>query len=439
MQVCIASLNLHSVQQMFLATATAPKAQAGKNMTTSLFFLVWGLATALALPLLLPLHARGGVPGVQVFIWANALAVLSLLGYASSEIMPPAAYVLVSNASWLAAMSLVYVGVRQFFGLRSQALRVALMALAAIVGMAVMLYGVDYLSGRISLFSGYTAALMATTCSVVYRQRRTIQTPGVVLYVLLSMGGLAALHALRVAVYGSGLVPPASLVDPTPWGLFFIVCGSVTVPALFLALLLLIQTSLSEQMQAALTFDSLTGAYSRRSILDELEHELRRCARSGGRLAVLVLDIDHFKSINDRHGHATGDVALRHFSQVVPRAVRASDRFGRLGGEEFVLLMYDCDAARALVQAQRVCDALRDSPLQLPGQELRMTASGGVATLQPGDTADGILARADLALYKAKELGRDRVEMAWSGRAPGRPQAAREDGQGEAADLATEA
>lgn len=89
--------------------------------------------------------------------------------------------------------------------------------------------------------------------------------------------------------------------------------------------------------------------------------------------------------------------------------------------------MYGCDAAHALVQAQRVCDALRDSPLYLQGQELRITASGGVATLQPGDSADGILARADLALYKAKELGRDRVEMAWSARASGRPQAAREE------------
>ncbi|MGW8306155.1 MAG: GGDEF domain-containing protein [Achromobacter pulmonis] len=397
-------------------------------MTTDLFFLVWGLATALALPLLLPFHARG-VPGVQAFTAANALAVLSLLAYASSGIMPPAAYVMVSNAAWLAAVGLVYVGVRQFFGLRPQARRVAAAACCAAAAMALMLYREDDLVGRIILFSIYTCVLMVATGIVVYRQRRRIQTPGVVLYVLLSMAGLAGLHAVRAVVYGGGWAQAASLLDPAPWGLFFIVCGSVTVPALFLALLLLIQTWLSEQMQVALTFDSLTGAYSRRSILDELERELLRCARSQGRLAVLVLDIDHFKSINDRHGHATGDAALRHFAHVVPKAVRASDRFGRLGGEEFVLLMYDCDAARALVQAQRVCDALRDSPLYVQGQELRMTTSGGVATFQPGDSADGILARADLALYKAKELGRDRVEMAWSARPPGRPQTARQPAQ----------
>lgn len=404
-------------------------------MTTALFFLVWGLATALALPLLLPFHARG-IEGVRAFTAANALAVLSLLAYASSELVPPGAYVMVSNAAWLAAMSLVYVGVRQFFGLRPQARRAAMAAAIGIVAMGVMLYATDNLAGRVTLFSGYTCVVMAATGRVVYRQRKRIQTPGVMLYVMLSMFGLAALSAVRATVYGCGWVPATSLLDPAPWGLFFIVCGSVTVPALFLALLLLIQTTLSEQMQAALTFDSLTRAYSRRSILDELEHELQRCERSDGRLAVLVLDIDHFKSINDRYGHAAGDSALRHFAQVVPKAVRASDRFGRLGGEEFVLLMYGCDAAHALVQAQRVCDALRDSPLYLQGQEVRMTTSGGVATFQPGDTADGILARADLALYKAKELGRDRIEMAWSGRLPGRQQARDEDG---AAALATPA
>ncbi|RBL87017.1 GGDEF domain-containing protein [Streptomyces cavourensis] len=395
-------------------------------MTTALFFLVWGLATALALPLLLPFQARG-IAGVRAFTAANGLAVLSLLAYASCELMPPGAYVMVSNAAWLAAMSLVYVGVRQFFGLRPHVGRAAAAAAIGVVAMALMLYASDNLVGRMTLFSAYTAVLMGATGRVVYRQRGRIQTPGVMLYVMLSIFGLAALSALRAVLYGSGWVHATSLLDPAPWGLFFIVCGSVAVPALFLALLLLIQTMLSEKMQAALTFDSLTHAYSRRSILDELEHELQRCERGDGRLAVLVLDIDHFKSINDRHGHAAGDSALRHFAQVVPRAVRASDRFGRLGGEEFVLLMYGCDAAHALVQAQRVCDALRDSPLYLQGQEVRMTTSGGVATFQPGDTADGILARADLALYKAKELGRDRIEMAWSGRLPGR-QAAREDG-----------
>lgn len=392
-------------------------------MTTSLFFLMWGLATTLALPLLLPFHARG-VEGVPAFMAANALAVLSLLAYASAEIIPPGAYVMVSNAAWVCSAALVYIGVRQFFGLRPHVLRTVVLSSLCTFAFALMLYRNDNLGGRMMLFSAYTAVLMSATGAVIFQQRKRIKTRGVVLYLMLAVFGLAALHALRVFLYGTGLEAPVSMLQPSAWGLFFIVCGSVTVPGLFLALLFMIQSSQSEKMQAALTFDGLTQAYSRRSILDELEHELQRCERGGGRLAVLVLDIDHFKSINDRYGHAAGDTALRHYARVVQSAVRASDRFGRLGGEEFVLLMYDCDPARALVHAQRVCDALRDTPLYLQGLEVQMTTSGGLASYQCGDSADGILARADMALYQAKAQGRDRVEMAWSGRGANRAQAA---------------
>lgn len=392
-------------------------------MTTSLFFLMWGLATALALPLLLPFQARG-VGGVQAFIVANALAVLSLLSYASANFMAPGVYVMVSNAAWVCAVGLVYVGLRQFFGLRPHIARTVGINAACLLAFALMLYAKDNMGARMVLFSAYTCVFMAMAGRVIFRQRKQIQTRGVALYLMLAIFGLAALHAVRVVIYGTGLEQPVSLLQPSPWGLFFIVCGSVTVPALFLALLLLIQTSLSEQMQAALTFDSLTRAYSRRSILDELEHELQRCSRTDGQLAVLVLDIDHFKSINDRYGHAAGDTALRHYAHVVQNAVRGSDRFGRLGGEEFVLLMYDCDPARALIHAQRVCDALRDTPLYLQGTEVQMTTSGGLASYQAGDSADVILARADVALYRAKEQGRDRVEMAFSGRGAVRAQVA---------------
>lgn len=388
-------------------------------MTTSLFFLMWGLATALALPLLLPFHARG-VGGIRAFTAANALAVLSLLSFAAAELLPPGVYVMVSNATWVCATSLVYVGVRQFFGLRPQMGRMMFISGVCVIAFAVMLYGQDEMSGRMLLYSAFTCVVMAATGQVVFQQRRRFTTRGVTLYLMLAIFGLAGLHAMRVIVYGGGLVQPVSMLQPSAWGLFFIVCGSVTVPALFLALLLMVQTRLSEQMQAALTFDSLTHVYSRRSILDELERELQRCGRSAGQLAVLVLDIDHFKSINDRYGHAAGDTALRHYAQVVQNAVRGTDRLGRLGGEEFVLLMVDCDPARALVHAQRVCDALRDAPLYLQGLAVPMTTSGGLATYQLGDSADVILARADVALYRAKEQGRDRVEMAFGGRGAGR-------------------
>ena len=284
---------------------------------------------------------------------------------------------MVSNAAWISALALVYVGVRQFFGLHPQVWRSAALAILCVVVMTAMLYGQDRVAARIVLFSVITCVGMGATACVIFDGRRQIRTRGVALYLLLSILGWRRCTAARAGLrpgLGSARLDAAS----TPWALFFIVGGSVTVPALFLALLLLVQTRMSERMQEALTFDSLTQAYSRRSFMDELQHELRRCERNDGRLVVLLLDIDFFKAINDRHGHATGDQALRHFARVVQRAVRASDRFGRLGGEEFALLMYDCEPASALVQAQRVCDALRDAPLHTVDGEIRMTVSGGL-------------------------------------------------------------
>ncbi|MDF8364736.1 GGDEF domain-containing protein, partial [Achromobacter anxifer] len=239
------------------------------------------------------------------------------------------------------------------------------------------------------------------------------QTQGVVLYAATAILGLAALHALRLMIYLGGAAPIVSILLPSPWGLFFMVCGAVTIPAVFLALLLLIQTSLAEQMQAALTFDNLTRAYSRRSIRAEIDHELQRCTRSGKVLGMLVLDIDHFKTVNDKYGHAAGDTALRHFTQVVQSTVRATDRFGRLGGEEFVLLMPDCSPASALRQAHRVREAIGQTRLHLEHAVVSMTVSGGLASFQHGDTADEILARADAALYRAKESGRNQIHVAF--------------------------
>ncbi len=386
-------------------------------MSTSLFFLVWGLGTALALPLLLPFRARS-VAGIHAFILANVLAIVSLLAYSTDSFLPADVYIFASALAWIGAVSAVYVGIRQFFGLVPYIGRTVLAATCVIALFIVAEFVLHSQLLRLTLFSFYTCIGLGSAGWVILRKRDRIQTQGVVLYAATAILGLAVLHAFRLAIYLSGVEPVVSVLQPSPWGLFFMVCGAVTVPAVFLALLLLIQTGLAEQMQAALTFDNLTKAYSRRSILAELDYELQRCARSGNALGVLVLDIDHFKAVNDKYGHAAGDTALRHFANVVQSTVRASDRFGRLGGEEFVLITYDCTPARAWRQALRVRDAVSATPLHIQGAFVSMTVSGGLAAFQPGDTADEILARADAALYRAKESGRNQIQMALGNTGP---------------------
>ena len=160
------------------------------------------------------------------------------------------------------------------------------------------------------------------------------------------------------------------------------------------------------------TRDELTGLPNRRAMQDLMGLEHRRSVRSGRPMLLAQLDIDHFKRINDAHGHATGDRALQAFASVVRASVRDTDVLARWGGEEFVLLLSETrlDDARDLLERLRQAVATMEIP-HTDGA-LRMTVSIGVAVHLPGDTVDLTLERADQALYTAKSLGRNRIAVA---------------------------
>lgn len=162
------------------------------------------------------------------------------------------------------------------------------------------------------------------------------------------------------------------------------------------------------QMAQQATTDALTGQLNRRA-LDSLLLELADDAEHRGRhFAVLMLDIDHFKQINDTHGHAMGDDALRLVAQRVAEELRAGDRCARYGGEEFVVVLPHTQLAPALEAAERIRQALARAPLATK-PPLTVTASIGVAASQPGVTLQALMAAADEAVYAAKRRGRNRV------------------------------
>ncbi len=157
--------------------------------------------------------------------------------------------------------------------------------------------------------------------------------------------------------------------------------------------------------------DSLTGCANRRHFLKLAASELVRARRYGGELSVLMLDLDHFKLVNDRHGHHAGDLVLQKLVQVCRITLREEDTMGRMGGEEFAVLLPETGRARALEVAGRVCHAVAAAEVPLEQKPpLRFTTSIGVATLASEDTdMDMVLDRADRALYEAKHAGRNRV------------------------------
>lgn len=158
--------------------------------------------------------------------------------------------------------------------------------------------------------------------------------------------------------------------------------------------------------------DALTGLPNRRYFDERLESEVGRANRYGKPLTLAMLDIDHFKRINDAYGHAAGDAVLRQVAHVLLEQIRDADFVARYGGEEFVLILPETDVSRALFVAERIRQAVAAASLRLPdGRELSVTASLGIAAFQ-GDNGSGdeLLRHADRAMYAAKEKGRNRVE-----------------------------
>ncbi|MFO1271478.1 MAG: GGDEF domain-containing protein [Rubrivivax sp.] len=159
--------------------------------------------------------------------------------------------------------------------------------------------------------------------------------------------------------------------------------------------------------------DGLTGVLNRRAFEEALRDEWLRARRGGGAFSVVLLDLDHFKQVNDRLGHQAGDLALAHAAQQLKAVARGSDLVARYGGEEFALVLPDVDAEGAAAAAQRLLQRLRSTPLKVGEAELVVTASAGVAQCSSADADDHeALRRADAALYRAKAEGRDRVQIA---------------------------
>ena len=180
-----------------------------------------------------------------------------------------------------------------------------------------------------------------------------------------------------------------------------------------LALLLSRLTTQNVELERLATTDSLTGLANRRRLFDRLEQEVYRAQRYGTALSLLMFDIDHFKRINDRWGHATGDWVLRRIARETHQLLRKTDQAGRYGGEEFVVLLPETDLSEALSLAQRLGQRISDTAIT-PEHDapISVTVSVGVAALAPDETGEELIHRADQALYRAKQNGRNRVEMA---------------------------
>jgi diguanylate cyclase (GGDEF)-like protein len=171
--------------------------------------------------------------------------------------------------------------------------------------------------------------------------------------------------------------------------------------------------AMEDELRESAMVDALTRLPNRRSFMRQIDAEHERIRRENGKsAAVLMCDLDHFKVINDRWGHATGDEALRHFAGILQEHLRKTDVAGRLGGEEFAIMLRATDLAEASSFARRLQGKMKQAPVQQNGCVIPITLSIGIAVMGAGDPdAESVLSRSDAALYKAKAGGRDRIEQ----------------------------
>jgi diguanylate cyclase (GGDEF)-like protein len=169
---------------------------------------------------------------------------------------------------------------------------------------------------------------------------------------------------------------------------------------------------LHEQWKAQSRTDPLIGCLNRRGIVERLVAELSLAGRDRRPLGVAVLDLDHFKSVNDTYGHAAGDAVLQELVRRVAATTRASDSLGRIGGEEFLVLWAGLSPEASRIAAERVRAVVEEAPFLVGTARIQMTASLGLTSTGGAETQEDVMARADRALYAAKQAGRNRVTVA---------------------------
>lgn len=346
--------------------------------------------------------------GSAMFIGAAGVGCAALRG-----VVDPLLSVVLANALVLAALALCWGGLRRFRGRPSPWRASGLIIAVAVALLAVFVYAADDVAARVIVVSAANMAIVGAAGFELLDRRHGPPTPGTRLTAVATLA-YAGAHFLRLAATLAGLggaIDFATFNHVQAYLLLFTVFGAQIWNAGFLMMAI---DRLRAEVADLAVRDDLTGAANRRHFLERARQECARSSRSGAPLAVVCLDLDGFKPINDGHGHAAGDLCLQRFAALAAARLRKPDVFARLGGDEFAVLLPDTTAEEAARVAEDILAAVRTTPVTWRGNSLALTASAGAAAWTPdvGRDAAELVARADHALYHSKEAGRDRVSVA---------------------------
>jgi len=371
---------------------------------------------ALSIMMLFVLHSlsHSDARGIREWTGANALAALALPLFAARGLIPDWLSIEVSNTLLMGTSALMLAGFRRHAGRDTPWPMLACGIVAGTALVAGFHLVLDSMAVRVVVTSVFHAALalamgmtLLHTIDEAPRRYPVRFTTWAAFAVAIGMLARGLVYGLRA----SGLV----FLNDSPLNIIFFSIGTLALPMLTLGAVMMTNAAIIARATYAADHDHLTGACSRRAFFALAERERARAQRRQAALSLLLFDVDHFKRINDTHGHATGDRVLVEIVLHARAVMRSVDACGRLGGEEFAVLLPDTGAAMALHAAERLRAGLElGSHPGAGGVGVPYTVSIGVATLAPGETIAAMLSRADAALYAAKAGGRNAVVAAAS-------------------------
>jgi diguanylate cyclase (GGDEF)-like protein len=352
-------------------------------------------------------HAQ--IPGIRHWCVASGLLAVTatLLLFRRLDLVVASASTLLVIASLLALQ-----GFREFFRQRPS-MTWEYGALGAIlVAIVYWTYVSPDVDARGALISGFLAYIRFAIAWIVQRRRPAGRPKYGYHFVSVAAILGAIVHAVRCVVYGLGLAHETAFLEPTPLNVAFLGMATMTLPALSVGMVMLAHDRLAERMERLATIDDLTGVLGRRAFIARSEALLDVAKLTKSKLSIAILDIDNFKGINDRYGHAAGDRALAHVALTISREIRQTDVLGRIGGEEFALLLPLTGKEDAARLTNRLRATIAESVSHAPTGDVTCTLSAGVDEFGAGDNVASVMARADTALYAAKDHGRNCVMLA---------------------------
>lgn len=352
---------------------------------------------------------RSRVAGVREWCGANVAVLVALPLFALRGTVPDFLSIPVANVTLAGGLLLYYAGCARFLGQPPQwhTLGASLGLLAAAI--LFWSYGSQNPQARVVVVSAFHAAVLLATAVLIVRHIPPRRHP----YNYWLTAGLATAfaigHAIRGLIFGMAPAPGPEVFAPTTFNAVMLTIGTIVMPAMTMGSVLMIHDAMLATAEEAANRDYLTGALSRKHFDLLARQEMGRALARGWPLSIIVIDLDHFKQINDTHGHAGGDTVLREFVKLVRDSLREGDVFGRLGGEEFAVLLPGTDTPGAIRIAERLRTQASRHLVAGPFGVCHYTLSGGVATWHEHESLEALCMRADRALYAAKISGRNLV------------------------------